>query len=218
MFDKPLSIIAPHYCCGCDEIGCLLCSNCKYNIINEPEMFCIVCGRPTGTMNLCNSCRVPYERVWLVGKREGILQRLVGSYKFERVIEAHEVLGDLLLEVLPELPPDTLIVPVPTTSGRIRERGYDHMLLITRYIAKKRGLVCKQLLLRKNDSKQRQASANIREIQAKQAFYVEAEINADTPILLVDDVVTTGSTIKYASKALKKAGAIHVWVAVIARQ
>jgi len=218
MLDTTLSFIAPHYCCGCDKIGGLLCDNCKYNIKSEPKMVCIVCGRPAGRTWLCNTCRLPYERVWVVGERDGTLQRLIGLYKFERARSAYKALGDLLLETLPELPADTVIVPVPTTPGRIRERGYDHMLLIAKYIAKARDLRCEQLVYRKTNTKQRQATARQRATQAKQAFAVRDGVNEGTPYLLIDDVVTTGATIKYASYALRDAGAKHVWVAVIARQ
>lgn len=218
MLEGALSFIAPHHCCGCDKIGGLLCDNCKYNINSEPKMFCIACCRPTGHMWLCNTCRVPYERAWVVGERDGVLQRLVGLYKFERAQSAHRDLGDLILGVLPELPADTVIIPVPTTSGRIRERGYDHMLLIAKYVAKVRGLECKQLVRRKTDTKQRQSTAKQRAIQAKRAFVVHDRIDAHRPYLLIDDVVTTGATIKYAARALRDAGAKHVWVAVIARQ
>jgi ComF family protein len=181
-------------------------------------MVCIVCNRPTGLMWLCNTCHAPYERVWVVGERDGILQRLVGLYKFERTQSAYKVLGDLLLETLPDLPANTIIVPVPTVSNHIRERGYDHMLLIARYIAKARGLSCEQLVNRKTNTKQRQATAKQRDTQAKQAFAVRGEINQDRSYLLIDDVVTTGATIKYASRALRDAGAKHVWLAIIARQ
>ena len=181
-------------------------------------MVCIVCKRPTNSMWLCNTCKSCYSRVWVVGERQGILQRLIGLYKFERVKDAYKVLGKLLLSVLPEFPPDTIIIPVPTVSGHIRERGYDHMLLIAKYIAKKRGLQLKQLINRKSNTKQRQASAQQRIAQAEQAFVVNDKLNSTTPYLIVDDVITTGATIRYASKALHDAGAKNIWVAVIARQ
>ncbi|MEI7539756.1 MAG: phosphoribosyltransferase family protein [Candidatus Saccharibacteria bacterium] len=218
MLDTILSFIAPHHCSGCGKIGGLLCDNCKINIINESRMVCVVCHRPTGRNWLCNTCKVPYERVWVVGERTGILQRLIGLYKFERVRSAHKTLGDLLLEVLPELPNNVVIVPIPTTSGRIRERGYDHMLLIADYIAKARGLKCSQLLARATNTKQRQANMKQRLVQAKSAFRVNSDIDEDSICLLVDDVITTGATIKYAARALHDAGARHVWVALIARQ
>jgi len=218
MVDKMLSLIAPHHCCGCDKIGSLLCDNCKYNITSESKMVCIACGRPSGHMCLCNSCRVPYERAWVVGDRDGVLQRLVGLYKFERAKSAYKNLGDLLLNTLPELPANAVIVPVPTVAGHIRERGYDHMLLIAKYVAKARGVELKQLIKRKTNTKQRQATARQRTLQAKQAFVVNERVDTDKPYLLIDDVVTTGATVKYAAKALRDAGAKHVWLAVIARQ
>lgn len=181
-------------------------------------MVCVACGRPTGHMWLCNSCRMPYERAWVVGERSGILQRLVGLYKFERAKAAYRPLGDLLIGALPELPPETIVVPVPTTPSRIRERGYDHMLLIAKHVARARGLKCQQLVQRRTNTKQRQASAKTRIAQAKQAFVVNEKLDPSVPYVLVDDVITTGATIRYAAKALRDAGAKHVWVAVVARQ
>ena len=218
MLDDILSIIAPHHCCGCDEAGSLLCANCKYNITSELKMVCSVCGRPTASTCLCGKCLVPYEKAWIVGEREGVLQRLIGLYKFERARTAYKPLGNLLLDVLPELPADTVIVPVPTTPGRIRERGYNHMLMIARYVARIRGLKCQQIIRRQTNTKQRQATAKKRDAQAKNAFFVKDKVDADTPYLILDDVMTTGATIKYASQVLRDAGAKHVWVAIIARQ
>ena len=213
-----LSFIAPHYCCGCDKIGSLLCANCKNNIIDEASPFCIMCCRPTAGVWLCNSCRAPFEKAWVVGRRDGILQRIVGLYKFQRTLAGYRVLGDLLLAVLPELPPETIIVPVPTVSSHVRERGYDHMLLIAKYVARKRGLKLGQILYRQTGTKQRQADAGKRRSQAERAFAAKGVIDRNVPYLLIDDVVTTGATIKYASKALRDAGAEHIWVAAIARQ
>jgi ComF family protein len=218
MLDNFLTFVAPHYCCGCGKIGSLLCDNCEYYIKSEQKMLCIACRKPTGRMWLCDTCRVPYERAWAVGERDGVLQRLIGLYKFERTQSAYKILGNLLLNTLPELPENTIIVPVPTVSSHVRERGYDHMLLIAKHIAKARGLKCEQKLYRRSDTKQRQSTSTQRVAQAKLAFAVSSKIDDTRPYLLVDDVATTGATIKYASKTLRDAGAKHVWVAVIARQ
>lgn len=181
-------------------------------------MVCVVCHKPVLSNWLCNTCKMPFERIWVVGERSGILQRLVGLYKFERAKSAHKELGDLLLDILPDLPKNTVVVPIPTVPSRIRERGYDHMFLIARHVAKSRKLSLERLVERKTNTKQRQSGAKKRELQAKQAFEVCKRLDSSVPYLLLDDVITTGATIKYASQALRDAGAEHVWAAVIARQ
>lgn len=218
MIDSILSVIAPHQCCGCGKLGALLCENCKYDIVSETEQRCLSCRRPCGHLGICSACKQPYERAWHVGVREGILQRLIGLYKFERAKSAYRQIADLLLSVLPDLPPETVVIPVPTASSHIRERGYDHMWLIARYVAKKRGLHVSKLLRRATQTKQRQSSAIQRKTQAKSAFYTVGQLEKGTPYLLLDDIMTTGSTITYAARQLKRAGARHVWVAIIARQ
>lgn len=219
MIDKLLSFIAPHYCCGCGRIGSLLCANCKYDIIHEQQSVCLVCKRPVGSTGTCKACRTPYDAAWSVGERRDGLQRLIGLYKFKYAREAYKTLGDLLIETLPDLPSDTIVVPIPTVSSHIRQRGYDHTLLIADYFAKKRGLKIRQLLGRKTRTIQRHASASIRRKQAKVAFIPRVNsIFVDQPYLLIDDVATTGSTLVYATKMLKDMGASRIFVAVVAYQ
>lgn len=100
----------------------------------------------------------------------------------------------------------------------MRERGYNHTVLVARYIAKRRNLRLDQSLVRATTTMQRHASAAERHKQAKLAFAVKGELLKNTPYVLIDDVVTTGATIKYAAQALKDAGVHQVWVAVVARQ
>ena len=218
MIDRLLSIVAPHHCCGCGKSGSLLCADCKYNIIYETKNVCFVCQRPCGAVGLCNTCDAPYSRAWCVGERKDALQRLIGLYKFERTKSAYLVLADLLVSTLPDLPEDIVVVPVPTVTGHIRQRGYDHTLLFAECLAKAKHLKLSMALIRATDTTQRHASASRRQSQAEQAFVANRTLDKNTTYLLIDDVVTTGATLRYAAEALKNAGAGDVWVAAVARQ
>ena len=219
MIDAVLSFVAPHRCSGCAISGTLLCDNCKYDIISEPFAACGACGKSIARNNgICSSCDVPYTRVWCVSDRRDQLQRLIGNYKFTNARAAYRPLASLLHQYLPELPANTVIVPVPTVSSHIRQRGYDHAYLIARRFAKLRGLSLDTSLRRVTNTKQRSASAKQRVTNAMRAFACTNNLDDDAIYLLIDDVITTGSTVKYASKVLLDAGASEVWVASVSRQ
>lgn len=219
MFDTILSYIAPHHCSGCDISGTLLCDNCKYDIISEPFLQCAACGKNgAGRNGLCSQCRVPYTRAWCVSARQDHLQRLIDNFKFTNAKSAYIPLAKLLDDYLPDLPPGTVIVPVPTANSHIRQRGYDHMLLVAKQLGKLRGLPIDTSLQRATDTQQRSASAQQRIENAKSAFVCRETLDPAKNYLLIDDVITTGATVKYADIALKNAGAEMVWVASISRQ
>ncbi|HEY8992840.1 MAG TPA: hypothetical protein VIM37_03260 [Candidatus Microsaccharimonas sp.] len=112
----------------------------------------------------------------------------------------------------------SIFVPIPTTPAHIRERGYDHMLLIAEGLGRLRSLPVEQLLKRDNVLIQHKAGRKQRLIQASTAFRVEGVIDPEAVYILLDDVVTTGATIIEASLLLRQAGATTIWVATTSRQ
>lgn len=178
----------------------------------------MACAAPAGVSGVCGRCKPAYGRAWCVGERSGALQKLIDAYKFSNARAASKVLAGLLDDILPVLPPDTVVVPVPTVSSHIRQRGYDHTELICRELAGRRRLSLGRHLERRGKARQRGASRAERERQAREAFSCHAELPGDRPYLLVDDIVTTGATMKYAATALREAGAKEVWAAAVARQ
>ena len=127
-------------------------------------------------------------------------------------------LADLLHRTLPSLPSSAVFVPIPTTSAHIRERGYDHTLLVARQLGHLRRLPVMQVLRRRNSLIQHRAPRRERLLQATTAFRVDGYINPKAIYILIDDVITTGSTITQAALLLKTAGAQTIWVAVTSRQ
>ena len=211
------NVLAPHYCCSCGSVGSVLCEYCKFDIISQPYERCVAClGLALSNDALCRRCDVPYRHAWVAGERSGVLEYLIDDYKFKRARSVATTLVDLLDEAIPPLPSDLLVVPVPTISRHIRQRGYDHAATIARMLAKRRKLLYRAVLYRKTQTVQRDASRAGRERQASVAF--ASQPLSGERCLLVDDIYTTGATIRHATNVLIAAGASEVWVALIARQ
>lgn len=132
------------------------------------------------------------------------------------------MLAELLDERLPELPRDTHIVPIPTAPRNIRRRGYDHMLLIARALARCRNMPVTPLLVRRNnvtqhfapDAKARRQYVTKEFFALSRRFVVDPRAN----YLFIDDIFTSGATLGEAAKLLRQAGAKQIDIAIIARQ
>lgn len=219
MFDKILEIVAPHTCCGCGQVGSILCEHCINDIISEPFPFCLVCFGPVAIDNLCRTCRknTLLENAWVVGARKDALRQLIDLYKFERSVAADTVLAALLARRLPSLPEDMIVTYIPTTAVHIRQRGYDTMERVAFELAKTKGLHVVPLIDRKIDIVQKGAGRKQRLEQQYEALSARITDGFGS-ILLIDDVCTTGGTVRAAVKRLKEAYNQPVYVAVIARQ
>jgi len=216
MLDTLLSVVAPHLCSGCGQIGSTFCDNCKYDINVDSFSGCVLCEKPAFS-GICNDHKVTFNQAWIVGVRDGALRRLIGGFKFRNMKSAARELAGLLDKRLPVLPSSTVLVPIPTTPAHIRERGYDHMLLIANELGRLRGLSVETVLERNNTLTQHHADRKQRIIQAESAFRVKGDLDPEKLYILIDDIVTTGATIQQASRLLHEAGVI-VWIAAIARQ
>ena len=212
-----MQTIAPHYCYGCAKVGSVLCLECKYDIKEVATDGCIVCQTPA-RLGICNACRTTYDRAWYVGDRDGTLRKLIDAYKFERVKDASEAFASLLGDHMPVLPATTIVVPVPTIAPHIRQRGYDHTLLIAKQFAKRRSAHVDTSLSRIGKNVQLGKSKRARFSQARASFECKKPLSPDATYLLIDDIVTTNATLQACAAAMRSAGAREVWVAVLARQ
>jgi predicted amidophosphoribosyltransferase len=157
MIDILLSVFAPHLCSGCGKIGTTFCNRCKYDIKEMPFLGCLLCGSASKA-GICTNHEVAYNQAWIIGERQGNLQRLIGGLKFQNMKTAARSLAELLNERLPLLPLGTMIVPIPTAPAHVRERGYDHMLLVARNFARLRGLPLSQVVGRNTMATQHHAN------------------------------------------------------------
>lgn len=106
------------------------------------------------------------------------------------------------------LPDNVVLVPVPTATGRVRQRGYDQALLLTKELSRHTGLPYRKLLTRRGQAHQVGADRTTRKQQLAGAY--AAKSAKGLRVVLIDDVMTTGATLEAAASVLQKAGASQI--------
>ena len=218
LFDRLIAIIAPHRCVGCGDEGSLLCRACGGALTRLPAR-CYRCRAVTKLSRTCRSCRATSAlyRVTVGTNYETIAKELVWRLKFQGAQAAARQIAEYLATIYVGHDHNILIVPVPTSSKRVRQRGYDQAQLLARELADQLGRRYLPCLARVGQQHQVGASRHQRLTQLTGAFRVKAVGVTGAHILLVDDVLTTGATLQAAARSLKAAGAKRVEAIVFAQ-
>lgn len=224
-----VDLICPHTCRGCGELGAVLCERCKKYILNERVEICPICKKIVaetgenvqktkveGEDEVCKGCDSPFERCWVVGWRKGALAKVVKDFKYKSVRAAGEALAELADAVLPQGLAEMTIVPLPTIGRHVRERGLDHTKVLAKKLAKMRNWRVDAVLARATDTVQVGASAAKRKNQAESTYEVVKKLDSKQKYLLLDDIWTTGATMRAAAKRMREAGAKEIYGIVLA--
>ena len=187
---------------------------------------CRACGRVSGGGVLCPECEshlrndgfsMAWDReelepgldAYVLRPHTGVARRLVLRLKHNAEKCVADELADLILPVPDHVsfPPDTVVTWVPMPEGRRRERCIDHGRVLAEAAASRLNLSCRPLLLRLNTGDRPQATLGRtdRETNLSRAFAPAGKISF--PVLLVDDVLTTGTTARRCAEALRAGGA-----------
>ena len=178
---------------------------------------------------LCQRVDPPYERAVAYGSYEGGLRDLIHVLKFQQVRPAAAVLGRVLAEAIADLeramPVGKIaVIPVPLHKRKRAQRGFNQAEMIARDALKelsrpKRFDLCVGVLVRQRETEsQIGLTSHQRRENMRGAFAVSDPTRfLKRDILLVDDVVTTGTTVSECARVLLRAGAARVWVATVAR-
>lgn len=147
------------------------------------------------------------------------LDRLVPRFKFHRDLAAGRLMADLMAGALASAPRPDALVPVPLHARRIRQRGYDQALELARPLAATLALPLRADLLQRirATAAQSELDAGQRQRNLARAFAVPEQAALPDHVALVDDVMTTGASVREAAAALRAAGAAQVTVLVLAR-
>lgn len=216
-FSGLTDIIAPHSCRGCGHIGSPLCECCKNYIILQHQNICPNCKSLNPTSK-CPKC--PHmPPTFVLGDRTSIIGTIVHDFKYSSVTALAQPISELLDNILPEILGNVSIIPLPTISRHIRERGFDHTAKIAHHLTKLRpGWRVQSIILRQQNTVQVGASETARKTQAKKAYQVNPKIPIDpnTTYILFDDVWTTGASMQAALKILASAGAQKIIILILA--
>lgn len=212
IMESIVNIVYPRKCGFCnrrinEEYTCQKCKkNLEYICINE-----VILGKEKDFYDYC-ICAYSYTEII----RNKLLQ-----FKFKNKKYLYETLSDGLLKIVRKYQEQfDCIIVVPISLNRYLERGYNQADLIAKFISKK--LNKKQLkyvLIKiKNNHKQSQLKLQERGLNVSKAYNVfQKEKIQGKNILLIDDILTTGATVRECSKVLKENGAKKVIVAVVAK-
>ena len=201
----------------CDRcVGALEC-------IRDPR--CRICGRfLISERNICTRCR---ERSYHFSEHRslyeyrGAVRELVYQLKFNGRRRVSLILADHLASTLNDCYPGLTLVPVPARRGRIRERGWDHMQLISRHISRRYGIKVYRCLSRGGDVPQKilNFEQRVHNIAASGITFKDRDgpLVAASEVVLIDDVFTTGATVDECARILLKGGVKKVHVLTFAQ-
>jgi len=224
LLEAAISWIAPPECISCGSEGSSLCIDCSGRLLPYGNR-CWNCGSLTENGRTCPRCRHTGSpsHVWITTNHESLARDLLHNFKFEQNRAAADSISRLMLETnrnySSEDGLDYLVVPIPTATKRVRERGFDHSALLAKKIAQELRLEYRSVLARLGQTRQVGAKRSDRLKQMDSKFRVKRSASVlGRKILLIDDVVTTGSTLNAVSKTLHKAGATQVDALVFAKR
>ncbi|HLA28716.1 MAG TPA: ComF family protein [Syntrophales bacterium] len=206
------------------------CSDCFLEIKFIRSPLCSCCGQPFAEPgdkdHLCGDCllsRPPFSVARTLGRYEMALMDVIHKFKYGGKIASGVRLGKMMAESSYgdfNIADYSLIMPVPLHTRRLRERGFNQSMILAEEISRLFSVNLDFLSLRRAVCTESQTSLSkeMRERNIKSAFsVVDAEKIKGEKIILVDDVYTTGSTVKECARILLKNKAAEVAVLTLAR-
>ncbi len=213
------------------EVSPLLCQDCEGRLVSVKGEICRICGRDFSIFpeqyrqgDCCFDCiRWEENESWT-----GILQQnrslyvyndfmkeLIAKLKYRGDAEVVKAFYPVLSSEFKKISRDAILVPIPLSEERHYERGFNQAELLAGGLKKQ----VESLLKRKiHEEKQSKKTREERLSQKENPFEVVDSVKVkDQKVILVDDVYTTGSTLRCAAKVLIEAGAKEVSSITLAR-
>lgn len=221
-----IDLFFPKFCLGCGYIGVYLCSSCLEKLKPVEQDVCFYCKKASlfGLTHINCGNKLNVDGMVAIYHYSPILKKIIKNIKYRL---ARQVWEDFYKAIAPEfidklgfyktLSHDFVIQPVPLSKIKYNERGFNQAKYISIFFQRFLHFPIIDLLIRKKET-----SAQA-QIKSKKTRYLNtrgvftALQCAYSNVMLIDDVVTSGSTVREAVRILKKAGAKKVYVLVLAK-
>ena len=216
-----VDLVYPKRCAGCDRRGTWLCDGCRRALPLFKPPWCDRCGVP-GTYLRCKCRSTPgnLEKVRSVGPFDGWLRNAVVQFKYQGEWGRAAHLGELLASAVEQLQPFDALVPVPLHPTRLRQRGFNQSLLLARSAGELLGVQVLEMLGRTRRTQAQvglKAEERVQNVAGAFALQPNASITG-LSVVLIDDVITTGSTLSACARELISAEATSVKAVSLARE
>jgi ComF family protein len=228
-----VSLFYPPACEGCGSDvppKQYLCAECQSRAPRIVAPFCARCSEPfSGAIDgpfSCSNCadqKLYFEAAVAAYRARGIVRRLIHEFKYHRRLFLRHVIGDWLAAVVddPRLSSRhfDLIIPVPLHPAKQRERGFNQAGLLAKRLSARMNVPVRPALERIRYTKTQTAFDRSERMEnLRNAFRLRPAADVrGLQVLLVDDVLTTGSTLNECARVLKRAGASSIYAATAAR-
>lgn len=222
-FWEALDWLFPPNCSGCGVPGVRWCSQCESKLDLLADLVCESCGLPFEEEGHCAECIInppSYDSIRSLFIYEGEIRGALHALKYKNDLGIGEIIAYKSTNFLQKLGWQIdMIVPVPLGRVRLKERGYNQAAIIAFPIALKSRIPYQPRALnrKRETTSQVDLSAEKRRINVKGAFHADSKRVEGKSVLVVDDIITTGSTMEESARALKAAGATSVYGLSVAR-
>jgi len=224
--DALLEFVFPSNCLICDKYieqsGELICPACWDKIDTFDHIFCGTCEHPLSNNLVCSNCSEQDTLpIFALGRYIEPLDEIIRNFKYRKFQKLGPILAEKLIgnysKLFTKIKID-IIIPIPLHSYRLKKRGYNQSLILADTIGNRLDLpVFKDGLIKiKNNKYQKSLDPAHRDKNVENVYRIGERDLKNKRIMLVDDVITTGATLREAKKVLHKAGGKVIITAAIA--
>jgi ComF family protein len=221
-----LDLVFPKACLGCGFSGSYVCPDCVAKV-RLAQPICSYCNRASidGLTHVGCRKKLCLDGLFSIWEYEGVIRKAILALKYKYATEIASLLNKLVVGRLktPDsrylIPDSAMLVPIPLHWHRQNVRGFNQSVEIGKSISEAMNWkFMPDLLIKKQSTiSQTEISGDERCQNLKGVFVLDSRFQIPDSIILFDDVFTTGSTLKEATKVLKRAGVEKVWGLTIAR-